>query len=109
MHEGSCRDLKALIKLLTLLTQRDILDFGGSDSAANPDVAQVTLFAISVMAPSVHGQVTMSTTAPPSLRRRSHCGASCGMLLVMPTSCTCQLHLSLIEWQLSPCVCRWCS
>ena len=37
-----CRDLKALIKLLMLLTQRDILDFGGDDSTANPDIAQVT-------------------------------------------------------------------
>ena len=38
-----CRDLKALIKLLTLLTQRDVLDFGGDDSAADPDIAQVSV------------------------------------------------------------------
>ena len=39
--DGLRRDLKALIKLLTLLTQRDVLDFGGESADANPDIAQV--------------------------------------------------------------------
>ena len=40
--DGLRRDLKALIKLLTLLTQRDVLDFGGDSADANPDIAQVS-------------------------------------------------------------------
>ena len=41
----SYRDLRALLRLLTLLTQRDLVDFTGADSAEGPgmDIAQVGL------------------------------------------------------------------
>ena len=59
-----CRDLRALLRLLTHLTQRDLIDFGGSDDgdaaagSANGagqavDVAQLVFLGLDILIPLI--------------------------------------------------------
>ena len=63
MHGLSSRDLRALLKLLTHLTHRDLIDFGGSNDdagagAANGagqavDVAQLVFLGLDILIPLI--------------------------------------------------------
>ena len=55
-----CRDLRALLKLLTHLTQRDLIDFGsqeqqepGQNGSAPVDVAQLVFLGLDIIIPLV--------------------------------------------------------
>ena len=63
MHGLLSRDLRALLRLLTHLTQRDLIDFGGSDDdagavAANGagqavDVAKLVFLGLDILIPLI--------------------------------------------------------
>ncbi len=63
IYNKTCRDLRALLKLLTHLTQRDLIDFGSTEEetgagAANGagqavDVAQLVFLGLDILIPLI--------------------------------------------------------